>query len=201
VLPTLTLYPAVGAAIISSGPTNFIGITGTDFTGDACWNSPAGTLYCGGYGYTPPFSVTGLPGTSSIGVDINTFTNSFIQMDGTATWTAVEDYPASPELIGTFAVRDVSGGDPNSPYTAEFDADFPVGSVDPINLVLLPNAITSACREMAGICFTLGSTQIVTPAPEPASLSILGVALGIFLMARRSVRRPTRGPSQGPARA
>jgi hypothetical protein len=43
VLPTLTLYPAVGAAIISSGPTNFIGITGTDFTGDACWNSPAGT--------------------------------------------------------------------------------------------------------------------------------------------------------------
>jgi hypothetical protein len=88
------------------------------------------------------------------------------------------------------------GGDPNSPYTAEFDADFPVGSVDAINLVLLPNAITSACREMAGICFTIGATQILTPTPEPATLSILGAALGIFLMVRRSVRRPTEGPPE-----
>jgi hypothetical protein len=77
-----------------------------------------------------------------------------------------------------------------------FAADFPVGFVEPITLSLVvPDPQFSGPCPSQLPCYLLYG-DIVTSTPEPATLSILGAALGIFLMARRSVRRPTEGPPE-----
>jgi hypothetical protein len=124
------------------------------------------------------------------------------QLGGTPVWTAVEDYPTLPELIGTLTVT-MSLGSP------AFTADFPLGSTLPIDLTMAaPDSPAGMgfqnCRVYeqshtvppGSICLQVIRGEILAAAPEPATLSILGAALAIFLMARRSVRRPTEGPAQ-----
>ena len=87
------------------------------------------------------------------------------------------------------------------PDSPAFTADFPLGSTLPIDLTMSPDLSFGNCRVYeeshtvppGSICLQVIRGEILAAAPEPATLSILGAALAIFLMARRSVRRPTEG--------
>jgi hypothetical protein len=186
--------------VVFTGPTSFgppVGPPGS-ITGDACWfqiGPPGGgDSLCGGYGFG---SISGLPGTSQFDADFNLGIGNDARLFGTVEWTAVEDYPVSPELIGTFSLGGISS-DTMNPLFAELAADFPPDSVDPITL-----SLEAPGTSMFGFCpgpaqplsFCIEHGEILTPVPEPATLSILGVALGIFLMACRSVRPPREGPA------
>jgi hypothetical protein len=139
--------------------------------------------------------VTALPGTSFLVVNIQNPPGSGIAiviLDGTVDWTAVEGYPTSPELIGTFT-GSVQVLDPSSSIAAMFAADFPTGSIDPISVSLeaAPPGVIPPGGPCQPPCYVIAGGDILTPVPEPATLSILGVALGIFLMARA-----IKGPSE-----
>jgi len=114
--------------------------------------------------------------------DIHTSPGGYAE--GTVEWAAVEDYPASPELIGTFTVDQISSSGP-------FTAYFPIGSVSTIEVTLSPNpppqgnGVCQAYEQnnslpTGSLCFELQGGEVLTPTPEPASLSILGVALTSF---------------------
>jgi hypothetical protein len=86
----------------------------------------------------------------------------------------------------------------SSLIAAEFAADFPVGSIYSISVSLEadPQGLHSGAGPCLPPCYVIAGGDILTPVPEPASRSILGAALGIFLMARRVARRATKGPSE-----
>ena len=181
--------------IISSGPSNFISGGGSapfnNINGDAVWSVGSAT---GIYGFVS-LSVTMFPqATEAFSSNIDVSNN---QLGGIPVWTAVEDYPTMPELIGTLTVT-MSSGSP------AFTADFPLGSTLPIDLTMSPDLSFGNCRAYeethtvppGSICLQVIGGEILAAAPEPATLSILGAALAIFLMARRSVRRPTEGLAQ-----
>jgi hypothetical protein len=109
------------------------------------------------------------------------YSHPVADLSGTVDWTAVEGYPTSPELIGTFTGQ-VQVLDPSSSIAAMFAADFPTGSIDPISVSLGSGPFMPSCLPP---CYDITGGDILTPAPEPASLSILGAALGIFLMSRK----------------
>ena len=144
--------------------------------------------------------VTALPATSDFA-----FSGVYNdEVSGTVDWTAVEGYPTSPELIGTFTVGTLFAG--LLLYAAEFAADFPIGSVDSIDVPLSFDpfycpSVAPGIPDRLSVGGGFISGPIFTVAPEPASLSILGVALGIYLIARRVARRPTEEPSEDPASA
>jgi len=185
--------------IISSRPSNFISGGGSapfnNITGDAVWSVGSAT---GIYGFVS-LSVTMFPqATEAFSSNIDVSNN---QLGGIPVWTAVEDYPTLPELIGTLTVT-MSSGSP------AFTADFPLGSTLPIDLTMAaPDSPAGMgfqnCRVYeqshtvppGSICLQVIGGEILAAAPEPATLSILGAALAIFLMARRSVRRPAEGPA------
>jgi len=75
----------------------------------------------------------------------------------------------------------------SGPNAAQFTADFPIGSVDFINVSLIHDAQTQ-CPSDVPNCLIVGGGTV--SAPEPASLSILGAALGLYLLVGRAVRRP-----------
>jgi hypothetical protein len=140
--------------------------------------------------------VTALPGTSALLGQISDGNDTIANFGGTADWTAIEGYPASPELIGTISVG-VEVLDPSSLIAEEFAADFPAGSVEPITILFGSGAPTCGGPLFGEPpCLGIVNGQIPAPTPEPATLSIFGAALGIFLMTRRVVRRPTKGPSE-----
>src|SRR5271166_913557 len=91
------------------------------FTGDAAYYH-APLALGGAYVFSP---ISGLPGTSPFIFDLGP---GDAQVSGTVDWTAVEGYPASPELIGTFTSGGVGVSDPSALGVAEFAADFPVGA-------------------------------------------------------------------------
>jgi hypothetical protein len=128
--------------------------------------------------------------------------NDFAQLGGTVEWTAVEDYPASPELIGTFT----SGGvgqvfDANSfdaAVFAEFAEDFPAGSVDPITVSLEAEGASPlgvcAGSQPQSFCIEHGEILSSAPAPPigrnlPALLAVCIVLLGAKLLKRGQNRR------------
>jgi len=196
----INLFDSTDGAIISSGPTNFSSTNSSNpngvLSGDTSTLTGVPPPF-GQYAFRP-FSITSFPATQGFIVgDILTGPGDYAE--GTVEWAAVEDYPASPELIGTFTVDQISSSGP-------FTAYFPIGSVSTIEVTLssnpppLGNGVCQGYEENkslppGSLCFGLNGGLVVLT-PEPATLSILGAALGIFLMARRSVHRPTEGPPE-----
>jgi hypothetical protein len=187
---------SISGTITFTSLTSFSG--SGDLSGDADYKMLGTVLDDGGY-VIPDFSVTALPATSPVAFFFYDGASN-ATLNGTVDWTAVEGYPTSPELIGTFTVVGVLVPDPSAPL-ADFAAGFPVGSIDQISISLGSTAASCSEALFEPPCLGIVSGEIVTPTPEPATLSILGAALGIFLMARRAVRHPPEGPSEDLARA
>lgn len=135
----IDLFGPDSGTITFTSPTSLS--SSGDLIGDACWYSygPAGT-WCGSWGF-PNFSVTALPGTSALLGQIADGNDTIANFGGTADWTAIEGYPASPELIGTISAG-VMVLDPSSLIAREFAADFPAGSVDTITVLFGSGAAT-----------------------------------------------------------
>jgi hypothetical protein len=171
-----------GSFIIPIGPTGTppttfqIGFAGSfeEILGEGFWRSSAlepGQWLLGG----PPFSVPG--GTSSFHFGSAV---SLSGVEGTVDWTAVSA-SFTPQLSGTLTITEVVASGPNA---AQFAADFPIGSVDFINVSLIHDAQTQ-CPSNAPNCLIVGGAPSPRRSPRRCPFSVRRSAF-ISWSARRS---------------
>jgi hypothetical protein len=155
----LDLFGSDEGFVTVTSPTSF-SISAPYVGGVACWYF-SGSGDCGDYAIFGT-SVTALSAASPFEANIYEGNDLIAQLHGTFEWTAVEGYPASPELVATFTSEGVSV---LSPDAAKFAADFPAGSVDPITLTLAVNPqLTVGCPSQLSCYFLYG--EIVPPVPS-----------------------------------
>ena len=172
----IRITDTIDGYVAFTGPTSINTLPpGSGFSNDACW-SGIEVSECGAAGFGAGLSFTALPATSYF----EFMGTSGDTVEGTVDWTAVNGYPTAPELIGTFTVGGVATG----LYSSQFAGDFPIGSIDTIDLHLY--ADPSYCSSVGAVpgtftCLVAGPVSDINSVtvPEPATLSILGVALGI----------------------
>jgi hypothetical protein len=184
----IVLFSSEEGTITFTSPTSFSSglqpIRGLD-----CYPQASGPA-CGDYALNA--FMTAVPGTSSFAANIAVQEGVPIaQLEGSVDWTAVEGYPASPELIGTFT-GSVQVLDPSSLIAAMFAADFPTGSIDPISVSLGadPQNPGGPCQPP---CYVITGGDILPPAPVPAppigrNLPAL-LAVCIFLLGAKLLER------------
>ena len=152
----------------------------------ATFQSPTGTPHSGG---TATFgAMSGSTGVevgnlfpiTSGGVEMFSYasTTNSDMMSGTVTWPYIKDGTTSPQFdVNAVLTVTSSSGD------ATFSGDFPVGSTAGIDFTLsVGTTLTALAGQAAGSTVTgsFSSGEIVPYVPEPASLSLLAVALLAF---------------------
>ena len=192
----------------SAANADMIGIGGA--TGSITFTSNGdGTIGFSTAGFVSPFplatfqSPTGIPhsaGTSTFGAMTGstgiesgnlfpitsggaetfsyTSTTNLDMMSGTVTWPYIKDGTTSPQFdVNAVLTVTSSSGD------ATFTGDFPVGSTAEIDFtVSLGTTLTALAGQSAGLTAigSFSSGELVPYVPEPASLSLLAVALLAF---------------------
>jgi hypothetical protein len=107
-----------------------------------------------------------------------TSTTDSDMMSGTITWPAIKDGTTSPQFdVNAVLTVTSSSGD------ATFTGDFPVGSMAGVDFtVSVATTLTTLAGQAAGstVSGAFSSGEVVPHVPEPASLSLLAVALLAF---------------------
>lgn len=109
-----------------------------------------------------------------------TYTNGGNSLTDTVTWTSINDNSHNPHFEGTDVINSSSG-------SAAFLAAFPTGSATHIDITTT-QLVTTLVGLAAGQTETAGisSGEVVTLAPEPMTVALLGTGLiGLGVVARR----------------